>query len=65
MDMQTQSMYKIARSYLKTMRMPQMPYRIPSYPVMKSSESENNKYFQTWLTRILINKCKDILHKRN
>ena len=26
---------------------------------------KNNKYFQTWLTRILINKCKDILHKRN
>ena len=25
---------------------------------------KNNKYFQTWLTRILINKCKDILKQK-
>lgn len=24
---------------------------------------KNNSYFKTWITRILINKCKDIIHK--
>lgn len=30
----------------------------------KINQVRNDEYFETWLTRILINKCKDILRKR-
>ena len=30
----------------------------------KIGQVRNNKYFETWLTRILINQCNDILRKR-
>ena len=36
MEKNSLAMYKVARGILEVMmRMPQMPYRIPSYPVMK------------------------------
>ena len=66
MDLQMQSMYKIARSYLKTMRMLQMLSRIRFFPAMKICRRwKQNRYFKTWLTRILINKCRDILRRQS
>ena len=65
MDMQTQSMYKIARSYLKNDEDAADAIQDTILSCYENLLSlKNNKYFQTWLTRILINKCKDILHKK-
>lgn len=50
----------------KTMKMLPMRSRIPSflscYENLKSLKQ--NKYFKTWMIRILINKCKDILQRK-
>lgn len=65
MDMQTQSMYKIARSYLKNNEDAADAIQDTILSCYENlTNLKNNKYFQTWLTRILINKCKDILHKK-
>ncbi|MFQ6866602.1 sigma-70 family RNA polymerase sigma factor [Blautia sp.] len=65
MDMQTQSMYKIARSYLKNDEDAADAIQDTILSCYENLQSlKNNKYFQTWLTRILINKCKDMLHRK-
>ena len=65
MDMQTQSMYKIARSYLKNDEDAADAIQDTILSCYENLLSlKNNKYFQTWLTRILINKCKDILQRK-
>lgn len=65
MDMQTQSMYKIARSYLKNDEDAADAIQDTILSCYENLQSlKNNKYFQTWLTRILINKCKDLLHRK-
>lgn len=65
MDMQTQSMYKIARSYLKNDEDAADAIQDTILSCYENLQDlKNNKYFKTWLTRILINKCKDILHKK-
>lgn len=66
MDMQTQSMYKIARSYLGNDEDAADAIQDTILSCYENLLSlKNNKYFQTWLTRILINKCKDMLHKKS
>lgn len=62
MDLNTQYMYKIAKSYLKV---EEDVADVLQDTILTCYEKigtlKQNKYFKTWLTRILINKCKDIL----
>ena len=64
MEMNKQSMYKVAKSYLR--------YEEDVADAMqetilicyeKLGDLKEPKYFKTWMIRILINKCKDILKK--
>lgn len=60
-----QSMYKIARSYLKQDEDTADAIQdtiLTCYEQLGSLKQ--NKYFKTWMTRILINKCNDILKKK-
>lgn len=60
-----QDMYKIARSYLKNdvdAADAISDTILTCYEKLPSLKQE--KYFKTWLIRILINKCKDMLQKR-
>ncbi len=61
MEMNKQSMYKVAKSYLR--------YEEDVADAMqetilicyeKLGDLKEPKYFKTWMIRILINKCKDI-----
>lgn len=65
MDTQMQSMYKIARSYLKN---DEDAADAIQDAILSCYENlpclKKNSYFKTWLTRILINKCNDILHRK-
>ena len=66
MDLQMQSMYKVARAYLKNDEdaADAIQETILSC-FQKIGTLEQNRYFKTWLIRILINKCKDILQAKS
>jgi len=64
MDLNMQYMYKIAKSYLKVdadVADAVQDTILTCYE--KIGTLKQNQYFKTWLTRILINKCKDILRR--
>jgi len=66
MDEQMQSMYKIAISYVKNDEDAADAIQdtiLSCYENLKSLKY--NRYFKTWMIRILINKCKDILQRKN
>ena len=61
MELNKQSMYKIAKSYLRSdedVADAMSDTILACYE--KISDLREPKYFKTWMTRILINKCKDI-----
>ena len=65
MDEQVQCMYKVAFSYLKKDEDAADAIQdtiLSCYENLKSLKQ--NKYFKTWMIRILINKCKDILQRK-
>lgn len=65
MDMNMQTMYKVGRAYLKNdddIADAIQDTILTCYEKMNTLRE--SKYFKTWLVRILINKCNDIL-KRN
>ena len=64
MDENVQSMYKIAAAYLKNDE--DVADAIQDTIIVcyeKIDSLKERKYFKTWLIRILINKCNDILRK--
>jgi RNA polymerase sigma factor (sigma-70 family) len=64
MELEKQNMYKVARSYLHSkedIADAMQETIITCYE--KISNLREPKYFKTWLIRILINKCKDILKR--
>lgn len=66
MDLQMQSMYKVARAYLKNDEDVADAIQDTILSCFeKLTTLEHNRYFKTWLTRILINKCKDILQAKS
>lgn len=66
MDLQMQSMYKVARSYLKNDDDAADAIQDTILSCYENLPSlKQNRYFKTWLTRILINKCKDILRRQS
>lgn len=65
MDENAQSMYKIAVAYLKNDEDAADAIQdtiLSCYENLKCLKQ--NKYFRTWMIRILINKCKDILQRK-
>lgn len=64
MDQHMNGMYKIARSYLHN---DEDAADAIQDTILSCFENlphlKQNRYFKTWLIRILINKCKDILEK--
>ncbi len=67
MDLHMQSMYKIAIAYLKNEEDAADAIQDTILTCYEKLQSlKQNRYFKTWMTRILINKCKDILaqHKK-
>lgn len=66
MELETQNMYKIARAYLKN---DEDTADAISDTILTCFEKlhtlQNNRYFKTWLIRILINKCKDMLQTKS
>lgn len=64
-DLQMQSMYKVARAYLhndEDIADAIQDTILSCYE--KLATLKENRYFKTWLTRILINKCKDMLYAK-
>ncbi|MGI6069282.1 MAG: RNA polymerase sigma factor [Blautia sp.] len=65
MQLYMQDMYKVARSYLKN---DEDAADAISDTILACYEKihtlKKDKYFKTWMTRILINKCNDMLHKK-
>lgn len=66
MDDHMQSMYKVAWTYLKN---DEDVADVIQETILSCYEKlltlKQNRYFKTWMIRILINKCKDMLHKRS
>lgn len=65
-NLNMQSLYKVAWTYLKNDEDVADAIQdtiLSSYEKINSLKKD--KYFKTWLIRILINKCNDILRKRN
>ncbi len=65
MDENVQSMYKIAAAYLKNDEDVADAIQdtiLSCYENLKSLKQ--NRYFKTWMIRILINKCKDMIQKK-
>ena len=65
MESQMQNMYKAARSVLCNDE--DIADAISDTILVcweKLSQLKENRYFRTWMTRILLNKCNDILRKR-
>ena len=65
MDEQVQSMYKVASAYLKNDEDVADAIQdtiLSCYENLKSLKQ--NRYFKTWMIRILINKCKDMIQKK-
>lgn len=62
MELEKQDMYKIARSYLRSQEdiADAMQETIVTC-YERIGDLRNCKYFKTWLIRILINKCNDII----
>lgn len=66
MDQHMNGMYKIAHSYLHNDEDAADAIQDTILSCFENLHSlKQNRYFKTWLTRILINKCKDILEKRS
>lgn len=66
MDLQMQSMYKVARAYLNNDEDAADAIQDTILSCFEKLQTlEHNRYFKTWLIRILINKCKDILQSRS
>lgn len=66
MDQHMNGMYKIVRSYLHNNEDAADAIQDTILSCFKNLQSlQQNRYFKTWLTRILINKCKDILKKNS
>ena len=66
MDENVQSMYKIAAAYLKNDEDVADAIQdtiLSCYENLKSLKQ--NRYFKTWMIRILINKCKDMIQKKS
>ena len=64
MEMNKQSMYKIARSYFTSDEDIADAIQDTIETCYRSiSHLAESEYFRTWLTRILINKCIDIIRK--
>lgn len=62
MDLHMQSMYKIARAYLKNDADTADAIQETILTCFEKLPTlRQDRYFKTWMTRILINKCKDIL----
>ncbi|MFQ8688574.1 MAG: RNA polymerase sigma factor [Blautia sp.] len=62
MDLHMQSMYKVAKAYLKNEEDVADAIQETILTCYEKLQTlKQNRYFKTWLTRILINKCKDIL----
>lgn len=65
MELHKQSMYKIAWSYLRNNDDVADAIQETILNCYEKIDGlKNDTYFTTWLTRILINNCKDILQKR-
>lgn len=65
MEMNKQSMYKVARGFFSDMSDVEDAMADTVMTCwMKISTVRSPEYFKTWLTKILINKCCDILRKR-
>ncbi|MDO4341035.1 MAG: sigma-70 family RNA polymerase sigma factor [Eubacteriales bacterium] len=66
MDLHMQSMYKVARAYLNNDEDAADAIQDTILSCFEKLQTlEHNRYFKTWLIRILINKCKDILQNRS
>lgn len=66
MELQMQSMYKVARAYLNNNEDVADAVQDTILTCFEKLQTlEHNRYFKTWMTRILINKCKDILQARS
>ena len=64
-DENVQSMYKVAAAYLKNDEDVADAIQdtiLSCYENLKSLKQ--NRYFKTWMIRILINKCKDMIQKK-
>ena len=62
MELHMQSMYKVAKAYLKNDEDVADAIQDTILTCYEKLQTlRQNKYFKTWMTRILINKCKDIL----
>lgn len=65
MEMNMQSMYKTAWVYLKNDMDIADAIQDTILACFENMDTlRNPKYFKTWMTRVLINKCKDIIRKR-
>ncbi|MDU7029982.1 RNA polymerase sigma factor [Robinsoniella peoriensis] len=65
MEQNMQNMYKVAKAYLKNDEDVADAIQDTILSCFeKIGDLKQNKYFKTWMTRILINKCKDILRKK-
>jgi len=65
MESQMKNMYKVAWSYLKNDDDAADAIQDTILTCFEKIDTlEKNKYFKTWLTRILINKCKAMLNNR-
>jgi RNA polymerase sigma-70 factor (ECF subfamily) len=65
MEQHMQSMYKVAMAYLKHEEDAADAIQDTILVCYEKIDTlQQNRYFKTWLTRILINKCNDILKKR-
>ena len=66
MELQMQSMYKVARAYLNNNEDVADAVQDTILTCFEKLQTlEHNRYFKTWMTRILINKCKDILQAKS
>ena len=64
MELNKENMYKIARSYLKCDADIADAMQETTLKCFEKMESlDNPKFFKTWMTRILINNCNDIIRK--
>ena len=65
MELNMQNMYKVAKAYLNNDEDVADAIQDTILSCFeKIGDLKQNKYFKTWMIRILINKCKDILRKK-
>lgn len=66
MNLHMENMYKISRAYLHHDEDVADAIQETILSCFEHLPSlKQNRYFKTWMTRILINKCKDILHQKS